>query len=65
MPIPSSSSAHNFRTCSLRETLRIGIPDSLLMIIPNAYHTLEKAALTADLLARFPGSEAPSVTGGR
>jgi len=40
---------------SLHETLRIGIPDSSLVIIQNAYHafTLEKAALTADLLARF------------
>jgi len=40
---------------SLHETLRLGIPDSSLVIIPNAYHafTLEKAALTADLLARF------------
>jgi 3-oxoadipate enol-lactonase len=40
---------------SLHETLRINIPDSSLVIIPNAYHafTLEKAALTADLLARF------------
>lgn len=40
---------------SLHETLRVGIPDSSLVIIPNAYHafTLEKAALTADLLARF------------
>jgi 3-oxoadipate enol-lactonase len=40
---------------SLHETLRVGIPDSSLVIVPNAYHafTLEKAALTADLLARF------------
>ena len=40
---------------SLHETLRVNIPDSSLVIIPNAYHafTLEKAALTADLLARF------------
>lgn len=40
---------------SLHEMLRVGIPDSALVIIPNAYHafTLEKAALTADLLARF------------
>jgi hypothetical protein len=40
---------------SLHETLRSGIPDSSLVVIPNAYHafTLEKAALTADLLARF------------
>ncbi|WP_375789906.1 alpha/beta fold hydrolase [Bradyrhizobium sp. Pha-3] len=40
---------------SLHETLRIHISDSSLVIIPNAYHafTLEKAALTADLLARF------------
>ena len=55
MPIPSSSFAHNFRTCSLHETLRVGIPNSALVIIPSAYHafTLEKGALTADLLARF------------
>src|ERR1043165_4768246 len=40
---------------SLHETLRVGIPNSSLVIIPNAYHafTLEKAAVTADLLARF------------
>src|SRR3954468_14148499 len=40
---------------ALHETLRVGIPDSSLVIMPNAYHafTLEKAALTADLLARF------------
>jgi len=40
---------------SLHETLRVHIPDSALVIIPRAYHafTLEKAALTADLLARF------------
>ncbi|KRQ07352.1 lysophospholipase [Bradyrhizobium pachyrhizi] len=40
---------------SLHETLRTHIADSSLVIIPNAYHafTLEKAALTADLLARF------------
>jgi len=40
---------------SLHETLRVNIPDSSLVIIPNAYHafTLEKADLTADLLARF------------
>ena len=40
---------------SRHETLRLGIPDSSLVIIPKAYHafTLEKAALTADLLARF------------
>jgi len=33
----------------------VQIPDSALVIIPNAYHafTLEKAALTADLLTRF------------
>jgi pimeloyl-ACP methyl ester carboxylesterase len=37
------------------ETLRVHIPNSSLVIIPRAYHafTLEKAALTADLLARF------------
>jgi pimeloyl-ACP methyl ester carboxylesterase len=40
---------------ALHETLRVNIPDSALVIIPRAYHafTLEKAALTADLLARF------------
>src|SRR4029079_10973484 len=40
---------------SLHETLRVNIPNSSLIIIPHAYHafTLEKAALTADLLARF------------
>jgi pimeloyl-ACP methyl ester carboxylesterase len=40
---------------ALHETLRVMIPDSSLVIIPRAYHafTLEKPALTADLLARF------------
>jgi pimeloyl-ACP methyl ester carboxylesterase len=40
---------------TLHETLRIHIPDSALVIIPRAYHafTLEKPALTADLLSRF------------
>ena len=40
---------------TLHETLRVNIPDSALVIIPRAFHafTLEKAALTADLLARF------------
>lgn len=40
---------------TLHETLRTHIPDSSLVIIPRAYHafTLEKPALTADLLARF------------
>ena len=40
---------------ALHETLRVHIPDSSLVIIPGAYHafTLEKPALTADLLARF------------
>jgi 3-oxoadipate enol-lactonase len=39
----------------LHETLRVHIPNSSLVIIPKAYHafTLEKPALTADLLARF------------
>ncbi|GLR84498.1 hypothetical protein GCM10007857_12080 [Bradyrhizobium iriomotense] len=39
----------------LHETLRVEIPSSSLVIIPKAYHafTLEKGALTADLLARF------------
>ena len=40
---------------ALHETLRVHIPDSSLVIIPRGYHafTLEKPALTADLLARF------------
>jgi 3-oxoadipate enol-lactonase len=40
---------------ALHETLRIHIPDSALVIIPHAYHafTLEKPALTVDLLCRF------------
>ena len=40
---------------ALHETLRVHIPDSSLVIIPGGYHafTLEKPALTADLLARF------------
>jgi 3-oxoadipate enol-lactonase len=40
---------------ALHETLRIHIPDSALVIIPRAYHafTLEKPALTIDLLCRF------------
>ena len=40
---------------TLHETLRLHIPDSALVIIPRGYHafTLEKPALTADLLARF------------
>jgi 3-oxoadipate enol-lactonase len=40
---------------ALHETLRIHIPDSALLIIQRAYHafTLEKPALTADLLSRF------------
>jgi pimeloyl-ACP methyl ester carboxylesterase len=40
---------------ALHETLRIHIPDSALVIIPRAYHafTLEKPALTIDLLTRF------------
>ncbi|WP_271577174.1 alpha/beta fold hydrolase [Bradyrhizobium sp. CCBAU 11361] len=39
----------------LHETLRVEIPNSSLVIVPNAYHafTLEKGPLTADLLARF------------
>ena len=42
---------------ALHETLRVHIPDSSLVIIPKAYHafTLEKPALTADLLSRFAG----------
>lgn len=40
---------------SVHETLRAQIPNSALVIIQRAYHafTLEKPALTADLLARF------------
>jgi 3-oxoadipate enol-lactonase len=40
---------------ALHETLRLQIPDSALVIIPRAFHafTLEKPALTADLLSRF------------
>ena len=40
---------------TLHETLRVNIPDSALVIIPRTFHafTLEKAALTADLLTRF------------
>lgn len=40
---------------ALHETLRVHIQDSSLVIIPGAYHafTLEKPALTIDLLARF------------
>ncbi|KWV60446.1 lysophospholipase [Bradyrhizobium macuxiense] len=40
---------------ALHETLRVQIPNSSLVIIPRGYHafTLEKSALTADLLARF------------
>jgi len=40
---------------ALHETLRLEIPDSALVIIPRAFHafTLEKPALTADLLCRF------------
>ena len=44
-----------FTPRSLHETLRANIPDSALIIIPRAYHafTLEKPALTAELLAKF------------
>jgi hypothetical protein len=40
---------------ALHETLRLQIPDSALVIIPHAFHafTLEKPALTADLLYRL------------
>jgi hypothetical protein len=39
----------------LHDTLRSHIEDSALVIIPRGYHafTLEKSALTADLLVRF------------
>ena len=45
---------------ALHETLRVHIPDSSLVIIPRGYHafTLEKPALTADLLARFADGRA-------
>jgi pimeloyl-ACP methyl ester carboxylesterase len=47
----------------LHEALRVHIADSALVIVPRAYHafTLEKAELTADLLARF----ADDVTAGK
>jgi 3-oxoadipate enol-lactonase len=40
---------------ALHETLRVGIPDSALVIIPHAFHafTLEQPALTAQLLSTF------------
>ena len=40
---------------ALHETMRLEIPDSALVIIQRAFHafTLEKPALTADLLCRF------------
>jgi pimeloyl-ACP methyl ester carboxylesterase len=40
---------------ALHDALRTHIPDSALVIVPRAYHafTLEKASLTADLLAKF------------
>jgi 3-oxoadipate enol-lactonase len=40
---------------TLHETMRVHIPNSSLVIVPRAYHafTLEKPALTADLLACF------------
>jgi 3-oxoadipate enol-lactonase len=40
---------------TLHETLRLQISDSALVIIPRAFHafTLERPALTADLLSRF------------
>jgi 3-oxoadipate enol-lactonase len=40
---------------ALHDTLRLEIPDSALVIIPRAFHafTLEKPALTADLLSSF------------
>jgi len=39
----------------LQDSMRRHIPNSALVIVPRAYHafTLEKPALTADLLARF------------
>jgi pimeloyl-ACP methyl ester carboxylesterase len=44
-----------FTPRKLHDSLRTHIPDSALVIIPRVYHafTLEKPALTADLLARF------------
>jgi len=44
-----------FTPRKLHESLRTHIPDSALVIVPRVYHafTLEKPALSADLLARF------------
>ncbi len=44
-----------FTPRKLHESLRRHIPDSALVIVPRVYHafTLEKPALSADLLARF------------
>jgi hypothetical protein len=44
-----------FTPRKLHESLRVHIPDSALVIVPRVYHafTLEKPALTADLVARF------------
>jgi 3-oxoadipate enol-lactonase len=53
---------------AVHETLRFNIPDSALVIIPRAYHafTLEKPALTIDLLCRFAGDVlSERWTGGR
>ena len=46
---------------ALHETLRLQIPDSALVIIPHAFHafTLEKPALTADLLSGLPRMFSP------
>ena len=46
---------------ALHETLRLQIPDSALVIIPRAFHafTLEKPALTADLLSALPRMFSP------
>lgn len=51
----------------LHDTLRRGIPDSALVIVPRAYHafTLERPGLTAMLLRRFARDvEAGSFVGG-
>ncbi len=44
-----------FTPRKLHDSLRTHIPDSMLIIVQRVYHafTLEKPALTADLLARF------------
>ena len=52
---------------ALHDSLRIHIPDSALVIIPRGYHafTLEKPALTADLLATVRGRRDGEAVEGR